>query len=67
MNDIISKIITATHLIDQAEELGMKNEITIKDGGLSLRVSKSVSGTGYYLTGYFTPQAHEWSKAAEDE
>ena len=62
MNDIVSKIITATHLIDQAEELGLSNEVKITEGGLSITVCRSVSGNGYYLTGYFMPEA----EAAED-
>ena len=63
MNDIIDKLITATHLIDQAKEVGLSNEVKIDDGGLSLTVCRSVSGNGYYITGYYTPEA----EAAEDE
>ena len=62
MNDIVSKIITATHLIDQAEELGLSNEVKITEGGLSITVCRSVSGSGYYITGYFMLEA----EAAED-
>ena len=59
MNNIIDKLITATHLIDQAEEVGLSNEVKIDEGGLSITVCRSVSGSGYYLTGYFMPEAVE--------
>ena len=59
MNNIIDKLITATHLIDQAEEVGLSNEVKIDEGGLSLTVCRSVSGNGYYITGYYTPEAME--------
>lgn len=56
---MIEKINKACELIDQAEAAGVEAAIKVDVDGLSVEIRRSVDGLGYYLTGFYMPEAVE--------
>lgn len=55
--NIEKKLAEAAWLIDESEKLDMNVEIGIKIDGYDLKVSKAKSVAGYYIYGYYMPEA----------
>lgn len=61
--NIIEKLNKACELIDRAEAAGVKANVRVDVGGLSVEVYSPLDGR-YYLSGFYMPEAEE---AGEDD